>query len=261
MARTVGSHALWFRSAIAVGIASVLAAVCPAADDTKASFQPKGKGWIRLFNGKDLSGWNAKEVGKHWRVVDGVIDCHAELGPGPSLRTNRKFSDFVLHIEWRIRDLKGKYPMKIILPDGSYKKDANGKDIVLLRPNADSGIYLRGTPRGQINIWCWPCGSGELWAVRNDRRLSPAERAAAVPKVKADKPIGEWNAFDITLKGDRVTVVLNGKKVIDNARVPGLPPEGPIVLQHHGGKDPRTGRWNPASSLVQFRNIWIKPLR
>lgn len=80
------------------------------------------------------------------------------------------------------------------------------------------------------------------------------------PKVNADKPVGEWNTFVITMKGDRLTVDLNGKTVLENAELPGVPESGPIALQHHGGYHPGNDSWNPASSLVQFRNIYIKPL-
>jgi hypothetical protein len=150
--------------------------------------------------------------------------------------------------------------MPTILPDGSYKTDADGKVITVPTPNADSGILLRGTGGSQVNIWCWACGSGELWSVRNDKKLTPEQRAAAVPKVPADRPVGQWNSFDITLVGDRVSVMLNGQPVIDNAQIPEIAAEGPIGLQHHGGVNRRTGELSPASSLIQFRNIWIKPL-
>jgi hypothetical protein len=125
-------------------------------------------------------------------------------------------------------------------------------------PNSDSGILLKGV--GQTNLWCWPVGSGELWSVRNNKSLPPEVRAAAVPLENADQPVGEWNAFDITVKGDRITVVNNGILVIDNALFPGLDKKGPIGLQHHGGVDEETGKLRGASSLVQFRNIWIKEL-
>jgi hypothetical protein len=251
--RTCSGRTLWILPGLAV-LTLLFASAGSQAE------KPKGDGWKSLFNGKDFTGWNAKEIKNHWQVIDGVIDCNAEIGRGPSLKTKEEFKDFVLHLEWRIKDVKGKYPMRIILPDGSYKKDKEGKVITIPTPNADSGIYLRGTGKGQINIWCWPVGSGELWAVRNNQSVPAEVRAGAVPKRKADKPIGEWNTFEITLKGDRVTVVLNEQKVIDNALVPDLPAKGPVVLQHHGGKDPKTGKWSPASSLIQFRNLWIKPL-
>jgi len=228
-----------------------------------AAAPPKGEGWKPLFNGKDLSGWVVpKGDNGHWKVVDGVIDYDArsEAKGGKNLRTEDEFGDYVLHIEWRLKKTSGLYAMPTILPDGSYKKDANGKVIKENRPNADSGIFVRGTGKSQVNIWCWPCGSGELWGYRNDKSQPPEVRAACVPKVHADNPVGQWNTYEITVRGDVVNVVLNGKTVIENARLPGLPKKGPIVLQHHGGYNEKTGKYSPASSLIQFRNIYIKEL-
>jgi len=224
---------------------------------------PPGEGWEPLFNGKDLSGWKVPEGDNgHWKVVDGVIDYDAqsEAKRDRNLWTEESFGDFVLHIDWRFKRTTGRYAMPTILPDGSYKTDADGKVIKVERPNADSGIFLRGFPKAQINLWCWPIGSGELWGYRNDKSAPPEVRAGAVPKVRADKPVGEWNTFVITMKGDRVTIELNGKTVIDRARLPGIPETGPIGLQHHGGLNKRTGQFSPASSLIQFRNVYVKEL-
>ncbi|MEA3367818.1 MAG: DUF1080 domain-containing protein [Planctomycetota bacterium] len=223
---------------------------------------PKGEGWKPLFNGKDLSGWVVpKGDNGHWKVVDSCIDYDArsEAKGGKNLRTKGEFGDYVLHIEWRLKKTTGLYPMPTILPDGSYKKDANGKTITTPTPNADSGIFIRGTGKSQVNIWCWPCGSGELWGYRNDKKQPAEVRAGAVPKVHADNPVGQWNTYEITVKGEAVNIVLNGKTVIDT-RLPGLPEKGPIVLQHHGGYNEKTGKYNAASSLIQFRNIYIKEL-
>ncbi len=250
----------------ATALAVILAASAPAGWTADELAFDKEKfladGYVPLFNGKDLSGWKVPEGdGGHWKVVDGVIDYDAQSeAKDKNLWTVESFGDFALHIEWRFKETTGLYPMKIILPDGSYKKDADGKDIVEPRPNADSGIFLRGSSRAQINIWCWPAGSGEIWSYRLDPQMPPEVRAACVPKVRADNPVGQWNAFDITVKGDRVQVVLNGKLVIDNARLPDLPTSGPIGLQHHGGIDKKTGKLGSASSLIQFRNIYLKRL-
>jgi hypothetical protein len=216
-----------------------------------------------LFNSKDLTGWKVPEGDNgHWKVIDGVIDYDAmsEAKGDKNLWTAESFEDFSLHVEWRIKRTTGLYPVPTVLPDGSCKTDADGKAITTPTPNADSGILLRGTGRGQVNIWCWPIGSGELWYVRNNGNLTPAQRAAAVPKLPADRPVGQWNSFDVTLIGDRVTVMLNGKTVIENAQVPDLPGSGPIGLQHHGGIDNKTRELGPASSLMQFRNILIRKL-
>jgi len=104
------------------------------------------------------------------------------------------------------------------------------------------------------NLW-----SSDEYGYRNNQK-DPVIRAGVTPKKKADKPIGEWNAFHITMKGDRLTVALNGETVIENARLPGIPESGPIALQHHGGYNEAEDVWNGASSLVQFRNIKIKEL-
>ena len=89
--------------------------------------------------------------------------------------------------------------------------------------------------------------------------MPPDVRAGATPKERADNPVGEWNTFEVTLRGDRVSVVLNGRTVIDDTRLPGIPARGPIGLQHHGSfKD---GKYNGASALMQFRNISIKELQ
>jgi hypothetical protein len=111
----------------------------------------------------------------------------------------------------------------------------------------DSGIYLRGSAKSQVNIWNWPVGSGEIWGYRTDKNMPPEVRKAATPKLNADNPIGRWNRFEITVIDDYVTVMLNTKEVISRARLPGMPKRGPIALQHHG--DP-----------VQFANIYIKEL-
>jgi len=225
---------------------------------------PPGGGWKSIFNGKDMAGWKVPQGDNgHWKVLDGVIDYDAasEAKGNKNLTSEESFGDFVLSIDWRFKKTSGLYPMPTILPDGSYKKDASGKEIKTPTPNADSGIFLRGTGKAQINLWCWPCGSGELWGYRNDKKQPPEVRAACVPKVKADNPVGQWNTFVITAKGETVTAVLNGKTVIDKARLPGLPPKGPFVLQHHGGLNRKTGKYNPASSLIQFRNIYVKTLK
>jgi len=224
---------------------------------------PEGEGWVSLFDGKDLSGWKVPEGdGGHWKVVDGVIDYDAqsEAKGNKNLWTEEEFGNFVLHIEWRLKRTTGLYPMPTVLPDGSNKTDENGQVIKTLRPNADSGIFVRGSGKAQVNIWCWPIGSGEVWGYRNDKNMPPEVRAGATPKVHADNPVGQWNTFVLTMKGDRLTVELNGKTVIDNVQLPGVPEKGPIGLQHHGGFNKKTGQYSPASALIQFRNIYVKRL-
>lgn len=220
------------------------------------------EGFVSLFNGRDLAGWKipAGDNG-HWKVVDGVIDYDAlsEASGEKSLRTEKEFSDYILKLEWRIKETPYVNPnVPYILPDGTHAKDVHGKELKLSLPDSDSGVYVRGSARHQINIWCWPIGSGEMYGVRMDRSVPAELRAAVTPRTQADKPVGEWNQFEITVRGNTVKVVLNGKTVIPEAKLPDLPAKGPVVLQHHGGK--RDGKWNSPPSLVQFRNIHIKEL-
>lgn len=219
-------------------------------------------GYTKIFNGKDLTGWKIPDGDNgHWSVIDNVIDYDArsEAKEDKNLWTEKEFEDFILHIEWRFKGYGDHlFPLPTILPDGSYVKDENGETVQPLGHNSDSGILLKGA--GQTNLWCWSVGSGELWNVRNNEELSPEVRAAAVPSENADKPVGQWNSFDIIVRGDRITISNNGIVVIHKALFPGLEVKGPIGLQHHGGIHEETGKLRGASSLVQFRNIWIKEL-
>lgn len=193
---------------------SALALLTVTGAGVRAAEPPPG--FVALFNGRDLSGWRVEQAGaEHWKVCDGVIDYD---GKGKDLWTQQEFGDFILRVDWR-----------------------------LLTPGGDSGIYLRGSGKSQINIWCDPMGSGEIYGYRTDPNMPEEVRKGATPIKRADRPVGEWNTFTITMRGDRVTVELNGERVIDNARLPGVKPRGPIALQNHG--DP-----------LQFRNIFIREL-
>jgi 3-keto-disaccharide hydrolase len=218
--------------------------------------------FVSLFNGHDLAGWKipAGDNG-HWRVVDGVIDYDAEseAAGDKSLWSERSFGDFTLKIDWRIKSTPYINPaVPIIRFDGTHKKDASGREIRISVPDSDSGIYLRGSSKSQVNIWCWPIGSGEVYGYRTDSSMPAAVRAGVTPKRNADRDIGQWNTFEITMRGDRLTVVLNGEEVISNAQLPGIDARGPIALQHHGTK--KDGVWTGPPSLVQFRNISVREL-
>lgn len=209
--------------------------------------QASPEGYTSLFNGKDLSGWwgastedpakylalsakklatkkkkSLQNISKHWSVKDGII--HND-GHGLFLTTEKNYTDFELQLE--------------------YKLD----------PKADSGIYLRGIP--QVQIWDTTKetsvslkhgaakGSGGLWN-------NPKGTAGREPLVHADKPIGQWNKMTVKLVGEKVTIALNSKLVVDQAKLfnyfdkkSPLPKAGPIQLQTHGAP-------------MQWRNIFVK---
>jgi hypothetical protein len=197
-------------------------------------------GYVSLFNGLDTRGWKADPANEgHWKGrEDWILDSD---GRGATLWTEREYKDFVLVADWRFP----KQPVERRLP----VFDASGRETGT-QPTmdaGDSGIFLRGHEKAQVNLWSWPCGSGEIYGYRTDASQPPEVRAAAVPLVKADEPPGKWNRIVLTLRGERLSVELNGKRVIDGALLPGLPARGPIGLQ--SGGEP-----------VQFANLHIREL-
>jgi hypothetical protein len=219
-------------------------------------------GFTSLFNGREFAHWKVPEGDNgHWKIVDGVIDYDAssEAEGDKSLWSEKTYRNYELYVDWRIKETPYINPRaRIIKPDGTHKKDADGKDILISVPDSDSGVFMRGQGKSQINIWCWPIGSGEVYGYRNDKSMPAAVRAGVTPMTNADRDIGEWNTFFITMKGDRLSVKLNGKQVLKNAQLPGISESGPIALQHHGGK--RNGEWSSPPALVQFRRIFIREL-
>jgi hypothetical protein len=219
-------------------------------------------GFTALFNGKDFTGWRvpAGDNG-HWKVLDGVIDYDA-LSEAPGDKTlwcDQDLGDFVLQVDWRIKETPfTNANVFYILPDGTHARDTQGKPLKLALPDSDSGVFLRGSGTYQVNIWCWPIGSGEMYGVRTNPKTAPEVRTAVTPRAQADKPVGQWNHFEITVRGNAVTVALNGVTVLPGAVIPDLPSHGRIALQHHGGQ--KNGQWNSPPSLLQYKNIYVKPL-
>ena len=194
------------------------------------------EGFVALFNGRDLTGWQGlidikrratlteeqrkeeqakadEKMRAHWSVKDGILVFD---GKGDSLQSAKDYGNFELYVDWRIQK------------------------------EGDRGIYLRGNP--QVQIWdaaANPAGSGGLF---NNKKHPSAPLSAA------DRPVGEWNTFWIRMVGDRVTVKLNDKVVVNDTPLENywepdkpLPARGPIELQNHG-------------NVLEFRNLYIKEL-
>jgi len=221
------------------------------------------EGFTALFNGKDLTGWKIPEGDNgHWKVVDGVIDYDAlsEAKGAKDLMHTAEYANYVVHVDWRFKETPYTNPnVFYVLPDGSEARDVAGKPYKMSLPDSDSGIILSGNVKYQVNIWCWPIGSGEMYGVRKDNSMPPEAKAAATPRTQADNPVGQWNHFEITVKSGTVAVVLNGKTVIPEAKIPGLPEKGAVGLQHHGSM--KEGVWKSPPALIQFKNIYIKELK
>jgi hypothetical protein len=203
------------------------------------------RGFVALFDGT-LAGWREQD-GKlgHWQARDWTLDYD---GQGESLTSERSFGDFELIADWQWTGEARQAALPVVLPDGSVAREPDGRErTALVQDAGDSGLYLRGSSKAQVNIWCWPIGSGEVHGYRTDAALPAELRAAATPRAAADAPIGKWNRFHITLRGERLTVVLNGQTVIEDAALPGIPAHGPLVLQHHGAP-------------IRFANLYVREL-
>jgi len=219
-----------------VGWAAVVVVLWGAAAWLQAADNTPPEGFTALFNGKDLTGWKglvgnpkSRAAMKPEALAEAekkatekaiehwkVVDGAIEYdGKNNSLCTAKDYGDFELYVDWKIH--KG----------------------------GDSGIYLRGTP--QVQIWDNKAGSGGLY--NNSKKENPRN-----PLVVADNPPGEWNTFYIKMVGEKVTIKLNGKLVVDNVtmenywdRAQPIYPTGQIELQHHG-------------SNLWFKNIYVKEL-
>jgi hypothetical protein len=178
-------------------------------------------GFISLFDGKDLKGWHLRRPGGHnsWKVEDGILKNIVKPGEhGTDLVTDQKFWNFTVRYEFMVPD------------------------------NSNSGFYLRG--RHEIQIL------GDYSRGKPDIHGNGSIYGIKAPDVFASKPGGEWQTVEATIIGDRITVILNGKKIHDNVQCTKatgseidnkVNEPGPIFLQGDHG-------------TVSFRNIRIKEL-
>jgi hypothetical protein len=196
---------------VSLGLLIGFALLVFRAEQLAAGIRKPPKGFEPLFNGTDLTGWKNAEKQAESWKVLEGLLHYTGKG-GQNLRTEKNYKNFEMWVDWKIT--KG----------------------------GDSGIYLRGQP--QVQIWDNKEGSGGLWN-------NPAKSAGKEPLVVADHKPGEWNTFYIKLVGDKASVKLNGKLVVDKAVFLPLgkaaPETGPIELQVHG-----TPLW--------FKNVFVKEL-
>lgn len=193
----------------------------PAPNLAQVKFGPP----ITLFNGRNLEGWRLVEATavNGWGVEDGaLVNRPVQVEGQPrknygNLRTDREFEDFNFTCEVRVPK------------------------------NGNSGIYLRGVYEVQV---------ADTFGKAPDPHHMGGIYSRIAPGENAEKPPGEWQTYDITLVDRHVTVILNGRKVVDNQPVPGptggalwadVTRPGPIYLQgDHTG--------------VDYRNLVVRPV-
>lgn len=222
------------------------AALCGRQQDADAFLKAAANGgWKSLFNGRTLAGWKGlvddpikraavspDELAKKqaeadvrmrhdWKVING---CITYVGHGyDNLCTVQQYGDFEMLVDWKL-DPSGAEP--------------------------DAGIYLRGTPQVQI----WDTTRTEVGAQVGSGGLYNNQKNPSKPSIVADNQLGQWNTFRIIMRGEKVTVYLNGVKVVDNVTLENywdrsrpIFPREQIELQAHG-------------SLTYFRNIYVREL-
>ena len=204
----------------------------------------KAQGFVPLFDGASLAGWRLEKGSEgHWTVANGILHYDGKSQAAiKDLWTEKEYKDVAIHLDWRWSGVGPQMKRPLIDP-ASGLETGETEDVEEL----DSGFLLRGNVKSQVNLWNWPIGSGEVYGYRTNKKLPKEVLAAVTPKEKADRPLGEWNRMEITMKGDRLTVILNQIKVIDSAQLPDVPEMGRLGLQHHG-------------SAIDFANIWVKEL-
>ncbi len=225
----------------------------PSAEPAPQEIATLDEGFQSIYNSGDLSAWHLKPGHlKHWTAKDWVINYDGKSEEkDKSLWSKKEYKDFILTADVRLTRKPEMAVSFVILPNGENALNEDGSNKEVEVPYAgDTGIYLRGNSKSQVNIGNRYIGSGEIYGYRVDKKLPLGVRADATPKIKADKPPGEWNRFVITMKGERVTVMLNNQLVIDNALLPGIPARGAIALQDD----------HADNNTFQFANLFIKEL-
>ncbi|HEY7427115.1 MAG TPA: DUF1080 domain-containing protein [Gemmataceae bacterium] len=224
----------------------------PGSEPPDGQVAQADEGLRPIFDGATFTGWKYRDAfAGHWVIRDGVLlgtgKPYAKRPPDRDLWTEKAYGDFRLIVDWRLPKKPEPRKLPVFTPDGLYARDNNKFLEQEVLDAGDSGVFVRGSTRSQVNIWSQPMGSGDINDYHKDEKLPAAIRRACMPRKKADAKSGAWNRFVITMRGDVINVVLNGETVIDRARLPEVPPRGPIGLQDHN--DP-----------VEFCNLFLKPL-
>ncbi len=177
---------------------------------------------VNLFNGEDLTGWRLVKADDQsgWSVMDGALINRVEKEKGKhygNLRTDAEFEDFNLQLEVRTQE------------------------------GSNSGVYLRGVYEIQV---------AETFGKPLDPHNMGALYSRITPSEAAEKAIGEWQTMDITLVDRHVTVILNGKTIIDNQ--PALGCTGGALTSDESKPGPIFLQGDHTN--VDFRHIILRPV-
>lgn len=217
-------------TAAAVATALLLAAITGGAEEQGQPIVPKAK--TMLWNGKDFTGWRLytrepdHDVMKTWSVTNGLLRC--EGTPRGFMRTEKDYANYLLHVEWR-------WPQE------------GGNNGVLVHMSEPDVVWPKS-----LECQLHSGNAGDFWVIGG---LEFKEHARGGDRVKgrrtlklkesSEKPVGQWNAYDIICRDDWVVVLVNG--VLQNVATECTPNSGKICLQSEG-------------TPIEYRNVYIEPL-
>jgi hypothetical protein len=191
---------------------------------------PKEK--TMLWNGRDFAGWKLYtsepnyDVTKTWSIKDDLIRCEGK--PAGYMRTEKDYADYLFHVEWR-------WPGK------------GGNNGVLVHMSGPDVVWPKS-----LECQLLSGNAGDFWVIGG---LETAEHAKGGKRVKgrrtiklkdsSEKPLGQWNTYDIICKDDWIVVMVNG--IVQNVATKCSASSGKICLQSEG-------------TPIEYRNIYIEPL-
>ena len=202
-----------------IAAALALIVIAPGAIDAASKKKEKRGKWVELFNGKDMTGWRQAGPG-NFTVEEGALTTHG--GMGMLWYEGQKFRDFTLEVEWKVNHQCNNSGIFVRFPEKS-----------------DDPMYA---VNNGYEIQIFDCDKKGL-----QYQTGAIYEQSAATKL-ATKPAGQWNLYEITVVGQRYTVVLNGEKVNEFEGKRGL--EGYVGLQNHD-----------ILSRVSFRHVRIREIK
>jgi hypothetical protein len=190
-------------------------------------------GFVSLFDGKTLDGWKLMGgTGRGYVIENGILVCPAD--GGGNLLTEKEYANFVLRLDFRVSE------------------------------NGNNGVGIRAPFEGRPSYLGMEIQILDDGGAKYKGKLRPAQYTGSIYDVIPAEQghlnkVGEWNSYEITANGRRITVKLNGATITD-ANLDSV--KDPAVLEKHSGLSRTTGHLGflGHKSLVEFRNIRIKEL-
>ena len=215
---------LYFSVALLVAVSSLVLLGCEKGKQAPQKTTQK----IQLWNGKDFTGWKKfvpdekVDADTVWLVTNGVIRCNGK--PAGYLRTEADYSNYKLHVEWR-------WPGK------------GGNSGVLLHMSEPDKVWPKS-----IECQLHAGDAGDFWVIGGTdfkEHADKSNRRVLKKSESSEKPLGEWNTYEIICRDNTIRVFVNG--TLQNEASETTVSSGKICLQSEG-------------TSIEFRNIYLEPI-